>query len=170
MALTQVKQILEILRLRSGPQALPFSYGLLAILLVLHLLVDILLSGQDGLQLNNLFSAVVNTLFTAGFVFAILQWTKKSARFVQTLSALLGVEIMIGLIGGVLLLIYQVPALAIVVSVLYLVLIIWNGLVAAHIFHLALDTSMLWGVALALLYIVLSYNVLIGFSTIGAGA
>ena len=164
MSLAQLKQIWNIMRLRSGPQVLPFSYGLLVILLLLHMFIDIVLSGPQALQWDSLVSAAVNTLFTAGFVFVILQWTKKTPRFVQTLSALLGAEIIIGLIGAVFLLLYQIPALALLVSVLYLLLIIWNGLIAAHIFHLALETTMLWGVALALLYIILSYQVILAVS------
>lgn len=164
MSLVQLKQIWGIMRLRSGPQALPFSYGLLAVFLMLHMLIDIVLSGPMALQWDSLLSAVVNSLFTAGFVFVMLQWAKKAPRFVQTLSALLGAEILIGLIGAVLLLIYQIPALALLVSVLFLFLVVWNGLIAAHIFRLALDTTMLWGVALALLYIILSYQVVMAVS------
>jgi hypothetical protein len=169
MSINQLRLIWNIVRLRSGPQALPFSYGMLLLLVVLHMLIDIVLSAQALNLSASLISATVNTAFTTGFVFALLQWAGKSKRFVQTLSALLGIEIVIGLIGAVLLFLSQVPALALIVSVMYLLLIVWNGLVTAHILHHALDTSMLWGVVLALLYLFLAYNVVIGFSNLVKG-
>lgn len=169
MSINQLRLFWDIVRLRSGPQALPFSYGMLLLLVVLHMLIDIVLSAQASNLSGNLLSAAVNTAFTAGFVFVVLQWAAKSQRFVQTLSALLGTEILIGVIGAVLLFLSQLPALALIVSIMYLLLIVWNGLVTAHILHHALDTSMLWGVVLALLYLFLAYNVLIGFSTLVKG-
>jgi len=159
MSFGQLKQIWNIMRLRSGPQSLPFSYGLLAVFLSLHMLINIVLSGQPALHWPNLLSAVVNTLFTAGFVFVLLQWTKKMQRFLQTLLALLGIEILIGLLGGVMLLMYQIPALSALIRLLWLGLIVWNAVIAAHIFRHALDKSMLWGIALSIVYIVLADNV-----------
>ena len=168
MSFGQLKQIWNIMLLRSGPQVLPFSYVLLAVFVAVHILIDIVLSGLDAMQWSSLLSAVINTLFAACFVFVMLQWAKKTKRFAQTLLALLGAEILIGMIGAVLLLIYQIPALGLMVSVLFLFLVIWNGLVAAHIFRHALDTSMLWGVALAILYIFLAYNVVIAVTGTGS--
>ena len=167
MSINQLQQIWDIARLRGGPQILPFSYGMLLMLVVLHILIDIVLSAQTGRLNDSLMTAAVNTFFTAGFVFALLQWSGKNKRFVQTLSALLGVEVLIVLIGAVLLIVYELPGLAFLVSVIYLMLIVWNGLVTAHIFHHALDTSMLWGVVLAILYMFLAYQVVMAVAGIG---
>lgn len=158
------------MRLRSGPQELPFSYGMLIVFVAVHLLIDILLSGQATMHWSNFMSAAINTLFTVSFVFGMLQIAKKQQRFVQTLLALLGAEILIGVFGAVLLLIYQVPALSTLTGLLWLVLIAWNILIAAHIFRHAMNTTMLWGMALAILYIFLAYNVVMGLSGMGEGS
>ena len=155
------------MRLRSGPQDLAFSYDLLAVFFVVHVLLNIVLAGQTVLQWSNILSAVVNSLFTLSFVFVMLQLAKKQQRFVQTLLALLGVEILLGLIGAALLLIYQVPALSAVVGLLWLVIIAWNIVVAAHIFRHSMETTMVWGMALAMLYIFLAYNVVVAISGTG---
>ena len=170
MSFGQLKQIWNIMRMRGGPEELPFSYGMLGIFIAVHLLIDIVLAGQATIDGSNVISAIVNTLFTVGFVFVMLNMAKKQQRFVQTLLALLGAEILIGLLGAVLLLLYQVPALSALVGLLWLVLVAWNVLVAAHIFHHAMNTSMLWGMALAILYIFLAYNVVTGLSGMVEGS
>lgn len=170
MSFGQLKQIWNIVRLRGGPEDLPYSHAWLAALALLHVLTNLLLSGDRIFQWNSLVIAAVNTLFTISFIFVLLQWTKKSPRFVQTLSALFAAEILINMSGALLLLVFQVPALEGLVAVLFLFLIIWSGVVAAHIFHRALDTTMLWGVALALLYIFLAYHIFQVVSAAGSEA
>jgi len=155
------------MRLRSGPQDLAFSYGLLLVFIVVHLLINMVLAGQTVMQWSNILTAAMNSLFTLSFVFVMLQLAKKQQRFVQTLSALLGAEILLGLLGAVLLLIYQVPALSALVGLLWLALIAWNIVVAAHIFRHSMETTMVWGMALAMLYIFLAYNVVVALSGTG---
>ena len=157
------------MRLRSGPQTLPYSYSLLLLFAAIHLLIDIVFSGREAMQWPNLLSALANILFTAGFVYVLLQLTKKMPRFVQTLLALFGIEILIGLIGAVMLLLYKIPALSALVSLMWLGLVVWNTMIAAHIFRHALDTSMLWGLALSILYIVLAYNIVVAVASLSGG-
>ncbi len=166
MSFGQLKQIWSIMRLRNGPQVLPYSYGLLLVFMAIHMLIDIVFSGREALQWPNLLGSVVNTLFTAGFVYVLLQWARKMQRLVQTLLALLGVEILIGLIGAVMLLLYKIPALSALVSLMWLGLVVWNVMIAAHIFRHALDIRMLWGIALSILYIVLAYNVMVAVAAL----
>lgn len=167
MSLGQLKQIWNIMCLRAGPQSLPYSYSLLVLFFFIHLTIDIALSGREALHWSGLLSSVINLVFTVAFVYVLLQWSKKIGRFVQTLLALLGVEIFIGLIGAVLLLSSKIPGLAALLSLLWLGLIIWNVIIAGHIFRHALDTSMLWGVVLSILYNVLAYNVVVAIAALG---
>ncbi|MFO7602817.1 MAG: hypothetical protein R6X06_03270 [Gammaproteobacteria bacterium] len=149
----------NILRLQSGPQVMPYSNGLLVVLLLLHLLVDIVLAGRNALAWNHLAAAGANTLFSATFVFALLHWANKAPRFVQTLSALLAVEIVLGVLAGGLLLVYPLPGFASLVTLLWLLLMAWNVAVAAHIFRHALDKNLIWGLGLGLVYFFLAWQV-----------
>ena len=103
----------------------------------------------------------LDTLFMALFVWILLLLMDKTARFVQTLTALAGTGTLLGIVALPLLL-QAAQAQAeggatgiLVVGWLLLLLLVWSIAVQAHIFRHALSTGYATGLLLAGLHTVL---------------
>ena len=94
-----------------------------------------------------------------GFSWPLLYFSGKSARFPQTLCALLGTDSLITLCA--------IPAIASLVAepselgyIAMLILMVWHWLVGGHIFRSALDKPLFFGLGLSVLYILISSQVM----------
>ena len=158
---------LDILLLRRGPQDLPTSQSLtLGIMLAYFGLNFFLL--RTGLpagvaMLHAFLACAVLALYTH----ALLRWRQMSARYIQTLLALLATGLLLGLltIGPMQALqpfleaiataeneseiLVQPPAWAVL---MYAIAGIWHLVVMGHIFRHALDTTMGRGILFTLLF------------------
>ena len=87
-----ILSLINMLRLRGGPQGLPSSWPLMLILMVAFL-VQNLFTGQrlddDDAAAKSLIAIGLQVTVLSG----LLYWRRKPERFVQTLSALVAVGI-----------------------------------------------------------------------------
>jgi hypothetical protein len=145
---------LKILLLKQGPQDIPYSKGLTFFLLVLHMLTGLMLLGLSQTFSQALYSALTSTVIMVAFVQIMLITHRKDIRLLQTLSALAGVEILLGLFSIPLTMLYQNGISdPLVIGMLSLTIIGWNGMVAGHIFTHALGNNRALGFSYAAFYL-----------------
>lgn len=156
---TLLRTFLEIALLRTPPHAVPASVTLLALALLLHWAVGLahgLLSLSLGAASG---SALIGTLVVVAFVQGALALARRGPRTRQSLTALAGCEVLIGLVA--------LPVVASLegadpggVGIILLLLLGWNLAVASHIFRHALDVGPFAGVAVSAGYMVVSFLVM----------
>lgn len=148
---------LQIMLLRSGPQVLPASRHLLGLSLLLHWLTGVAL-GLFGQPLRlSVFSALAATLLMVALVHFILMLQRHRPRFTQTLTALAGCEVILGLIALPISTLYYAGDWARDIAALLLLAVLgWNVVLAAHIFRHALDITQGRGLIYAICYMLIS--------------
>ena len=156
---TLIRTIAAIALLRRGPQTLPASSFLLYLLLAAHWGTGVLLGLFSLSPAMALLAALAGTLIMVALVHGLLLMHWLHSRVTQTLSALAGCEVLIGLLGVPLTaLFYAGGGMAELAVLLSLLLLVWNLAVAAHIFRHALSVSMGIGVLFAIGYILISMS------------
>jgi hypothetical protein len=159
-----VTAVAEIALRRRGPDSLPDSsflvFFLLGVYVVVALLVSaILVSGNTASSLARL--AADTALFFA-FVYAVLSFFKLERRYRQTMSAMLGADIVINLIF----LPVGVAALALGFDILEppfgwvsLVFYLWSVFIAASVLARSLSQPLLVGFMFEILFILTSLSI-----------
>ncbi len=146
--------------LRAAPQELPASRVLLGFTLLSYLLFSWLLAVPDYGQVRAFQVALLDTALLIVFVQALLYLLARGARILQTLTAMAGSGSLLGLLALPLVLWGQPSQADGQVSGLllyaWLLLLVWNVLVAGHILRHALSTSLGIGAGVALLYALVS--------------
>ena len=128
-----------ICTLRVAPQDIPASTALLSVTSILNIAVSIVIN-QITLPASSpaagsaVLAASIEFLMLCGLTSAVLYGLDKTARIVQTLTALMGSGVIIG--TGVLLALALLPQLP---EFLRLTIFLWNLLVMAHILRHALN-------------------------------
>jgi hypothetical protein len=153
------KLLFDICLLKKAPQDLPYSIGLLKILLIVNIFSNFLLSNMNFTWTYALLKASLGTFLIVGFSWICLLFTGKLKRFNQTTCALLGVDALIGF--------FALPAVAtnalnqggLLTSLVMISLIIWSWIVIGHIIRNALDQHFSFSLGLAFLYLLVSYQV-----------
>jgi hypothetical protein len=146
---------LKLCLLRVAPQDLPASSWLLGFSILCYAVVSVLVMALSYGFADGVRVALLELGLLATFVSMLLYLLNKPARIGQTLSALTGAGALLGL--PALLLVLVVPEHeASPVSVAWLMLLVWNLLVTAHIMRHALSSSLAIGLGVALLYILIS--------------
>ena len=153
-------RILAILLLKAGPQHLPYSLSLFAILTLLYLASGVLVlttamsSGQAAANM------VLDVAVLFAFSYFCLSLLKYRARFVQMVSALAGIGIVYHLLAWPLFI--QIHDMqpqqqgAKIAALLMLLLISWQVLVYAHVFRHSMQMSMTRALALSFGYLFFS--------------
>jgi len=145
--------------LRRAPQDDPLSYSALQWAIVAYVLMDLLQARASSDWPVSMGMTLLDTLVMLLFAWAVLLLMKKSARLVQTLTALAGTGTVLGMLG--LPLILQAtrtqaedgPAGILVLG--WLLMLVWGIAVQAHIFRHALSTRYGTGLLVAGLHTVL---------------
>lgn len=154
------KAFLDICLLRKGPQDLPKSTVLLVLCLIMYTVIDVLLT----LQSRPFVDALLVTFADVGFLLIvtslILRQHKHLDRWHQTMTALFGTGVILGififpLVFGGVQNEYEIWLQQIIV-LLFLIMVVWNVAVLAHIVRQAISTSMGIGIMIAILYIWMS--------------
>ncbi len=154
-----IQLFLDITLLRKGPQDTPASPWLLRVLAGLYLGVNFLilaLNQYDGAALPQV---AVDFLLLLGFTWPLLYFSGKKARFMQTLIALTGTDIII----SALLLPFAASRELLPPELIFfamLVLMGWHWIVYGHIYRHALDRPIFFGLGLSLLYVLISSQIL----------
>ena len=158
-----VKTWLELCLLRKGPQDLPASGFFLGLSLGCYALVSWLVASPSFGITDAALLALVDSGMLAAFVVLLLYLQSKTERINQALSALAGSGSLMGLFALPLVLLVdpgqpaeQVPAL---LAGVWLLLLIWNLFVMAHIIRHALSSSFAVGLGAAVLYALVSMQV-----------
>ncbi len=155
----------DICLLRRGPQDLPASGFLLGVSLCCYGLVSVLVSSQSYTFSMALLLTVVDLGLLVVFAWSLLYLQRKAARLNQTLSALAGTGSLMGLIALPLLLTIGPDATSEPVPAslqsLWLLLILWNLFIMAHIIRHALSSSFAIGFGISLLYALLNMQVIV---------
>lgn len=154
MLFTQIKTILKTLwaicRLRQGPENLPHSAIVFAVIAIIYTL------------LHGAFGALVGMLF----VWLILKYKNLETRFIQTTSALFGASsiLLILIFPFQLMLIaytagaqfnaanINFPFITVATIVIGIIFVAWLWAISAHIFSRATNTSFGFGLLIALGY------------------
>ena len=155
-----IKLLFDICLFKKGPQDLPYSAGLLTILLVIYAVIRALILGISFGALNVLLQVMVEILLVAGFAWLMLSWVGKLGRFHQVLSAVLGTDALISF--------FALPPMAtmvlgqggLLVFLVMLVLIGWHWAITGHIIRNALEQDFSFSLGLAFLYLLGSYQVM----------
>ena len=153
----------DICLLRTGPQDLPSSGFILGLSLCCYTLVSLLVALPSSGGMDAVLLAAVDVGMLVVFVTALFYLQSKTERIKQTLSALAGSGSLMGLFALPLVLLVnptqpadQVPAL---LAVVWLLLLVWNLFVMGHIMRHALSTSYPVGLGAAVLYALVSMQV-----------
>jgi len=154
--------------LKMAPQAIPPSRVLLVLLVVAHFVIGLMLAATtlpiDGAAV----SALLGTAVMMAFIYLILMMRGMQQRFVQTITALAGCEVLIGLVAlPITYLFHAGGGESGLIAILSLLIFAWNIMVAAHIFKHAFDLNAQQGVFYAVLYI---FTSLIVGSILGVSA
>ena len=153
-------RILAILLLKAGPQHLPYSLSLLAILTSLYVVSGVLVLTTS----MNIGQAAANMVLDVAVLFAFsyfcLSLLRYRARFVQMVSALAGIGIVYHLLAWPLFI--QIHNMqpqeqgAKIAALMMLLLVSWQVLVFAHVFRHSMQMSMMRALALSFGYLFLS--------------
>lgn len=154
------KAFLDICLLKKGPEDLPKSSVLLFLCLFMYTLIDVLLTVQSRPFEYALMVSLVDVGFLLLVTSLILKQHQKLDRWHQTMTALFGTGVILGIFifplvfGGVQNQ-YEAWVQQIIVF-LFLIMVIWNVAVLAHIVRHAISTSMGISIMIAILYIWMS--------------
>ncbi len=146
--------LLAIARLRAGPQDLPYSPGLLGLLIVLTAAINTPVMARYTPQADPLLQLLLLVAFNAAFIGLILAVRGHWPRFVQTASALFGTDAIISAVALPVLLAIGSPDQANALAALaFVALLIWNIAVVGHIIRSALAIPFAFGIGIGVLYI-----------------
>lgn len=168
-----LKVFLDIVLWRRGPQDLPASLLLLSLAGLAYAVVSVVqLLWIEGPAAAWLVFVVLDPLLLTGGTWLLLAFFGKRARFLQTATAVLGSGAVLGaalflpvqwLLGA-----FDVQPGSTVAGVAALALVVAFAVVVGRILKLATDSSLVTGIALALVYFLL-INLLLGVAGNGGG-
>jgi len=159
-----VAPFVQIALLRCKPQDLPASIFLLKLALFAHVLLGVLMFTTRLSFAQALLAGATSTVVMCALTASLLFANRRSARTLQTLTAMAGSDVVVGvaalpvtawLHGTV-----DGAAASGLPGLLFLALVVWNLVVTGHVLRHALSSSLPLGVVLALLLYILSVNVI----------
>ena len=152
--MTVIQKIIFMLLLKTAPQDLPYSIRLMGRSIFLYFISGIVVVAgivEPPLAMGRMLLNIGIILF---FSYVVLSSLNLRARFVQTVTALVGTGLVFNLLawpvlsfGGVE---QESAAVMQILSIFVLMLISWEILVTAHIFRNALGTKMTQAVILSM--------------------
>lgn len=155
---------IQICLLRRGPQDLPTSSILLGIALTAHMLMAVLFVAAYEGVVKAFLSGALDTVILAALTGCLLYTQRRSARFVQTLTALAGTGAIITLvtlpISGWFLGTGPESREGGLAILLLLMVTAWSVAVVGHILRHALSAPYFVGLVLAIVFLAVSIFVL----------
>ena len=154
----------DICLLRAGPQDIPASPFLLRLVVVLSVIVGIFLNLQTKGFSQSLMISLFNAIWLIAFLYFILQLRGKQPRFKQTLIAMMGTNVILGVL--IMPFMYHLVAAeaagesAPLAFQFFLLLLVWDLTVFAHIIRHSLDIRLGYGFVISFGYLILSWWVI----------
>ncbi len=144
------KLYVDMCLLRAGPQDLPATQSVLTLSLLAYTATSIVLSVTTQSFGSAVLYGLADTLTLAVLTYTLLIVRRLPQRLTQTLSALAGTGVVIGLFALPLVLIQNVPPL------LLLLITVWSLTVIGHILRHALNVSLPMGILASMGYLLAS--------------
>jgi len=146
---------------RRTPDQLPASLFLLSLVAGAAALLEVLSALQPPISIQQMFARVVLSVgLPLAFVWAALVLAHRPQRFLQTGIALLGVDVLAGLIlypiGSLIHLIGPDSIASVPLGILMLAGLVWYLLACANIWRSALDAGIGIGIAVSVGYFLMS--------------
>ena len=143
--------LLDIALWRKGPQDLPASAFLLAMLTALYVAVSLVQVHLFGWGLlSTVVLVVIDAAMMSAWVWMLLSLFKKKPRYLQTLSAIFGVSTLLGVMDALMRLLLDAMGGGSGPTLWDLAQLILVAAIVGRILKLAIEGSMLTGVALTL--------------------
>ena len=150
--------------LRSAPQQLPASPVLFWLALIANLIASVLLAGAWAGVFVALLAGLADSLLMLLLLWLALRWQRHGGRFLQSATAFFGASTLLTLVMIPLLALSgaqedgeSLTGLALIPRLAWL---IWYLVVFGHILRHSFDTSLSLGIALAVAYTLVSYQVI----------
>jgi hypothetical protein len=142
-----------MLLLKTAPQDLPHSPGLVVRVIFLYFLSGIFVQSSvvdTSLAMNMM---VVNIIMLLTFAYALLSLRRLNVRFFQTISAVFGTGVIFNLLAWPFVGMIGVEGLSdfvtSLIALLMLSMLSWELLVTAHIYRNALNLNMVYSIMLS---------------------
>ena len=152
----------DIMLHRRGPDSLPSSQFLLWTLLALSIVADCALLWLAGESARSFAVSLLVTGFDLWFVWAVLRTFNRQPRFRQTMTAILGAELLLTALQAPLVrpLVEAPPPdpqspMVTLTGVLWLAILVWAIDISAFVFSRALERPYLLCVAIVIAYFLL---------------
>lgn len=156
-ALSKVFFLISIFR--RGPQDLPASAFLLWLTMLLNTLFGLGVMAVYGDYNRALIQQLSGLCIVAGFVWCVLRLSGRQNRFLQTLSAQLGADMVTTVIAVPILYLVFPDSNSPVVLVFLLAYTVWNVAIFGHILRHALSASFGFGLGLSILFTIASFMI-----------
>jgi hypothetical protein len=147
---------------RRGPEQLPSSRFLLAVVLAANVGISLVTVSVADVVDHPVIMVIVDASFWLAFVWCVLRAFERERRFRQTATALLGTDTLLSLLGLPIVLWHRAlnapPADATLPSVFYLLIVVWSVDIGAFILSRALDRMYVLAVAIVIGYVLLSIS------------
>lgn len=141
----------QICRLKQSPEFVPTAGWFVAIVIIANLFCSLLVSLTNDAELTLLSAAtsiVVNQTTTAALTWVALNLRELGNRFIATITALFGCDLIITAAFAVLLPLTKVAVS--ITALLFLLFLTWSIAVAGFILHRSLKTNLTVGIMVAL--------------------
>ena len=148
-----LQKLLALMILKSAPQDLPYSPRFAVQMALVYFFTGLVVL-QSTLSPDDMLGGLLLGLFVqVVFTYLVLRALNRSARFVQTISAMLLVSIFFNLLSWPVFIVVAdataTEGLKATMSFMFLLIISWEVLVKAHIYRHALEMKMLSALALS---------------------
>jgi hypothetical protein len=151
-----ILRLLDVMRLRSGPQDMPAGWGIAVLVCLIYLcqgfFADRILDQTDSAP-RSLIAVSVQFLVTA----LLLGFRRFNDRLAQTLTTLAGTGIIFGAISIFLVMQVQAENFQPVLALVWFVVFLWSLTVDGYIYRHALSTTMSLGMLVAVLIFALNF-------------
>lgn len=154
-----LNRLMDMLRLRSGPQDMPFGWALAIILTFAYIVEGFVadyMTGDPSTAPRSLLAISVQFLITA----VLLTSRGKGSRLPQTISALSGVGLLFGLASILLLSLADPAKNQPGLALIWFGVFLWSLAVDAHIYRRALSITMSSGVLIAVLIFAVNFTLI----------
>lgn len=159
------KLFYEISLFRKSPQDVPKSLVLQYMVMFVYVSISFLMLYMSQPWFKSLLQVGLEIILVWVFCKTILFLAKKTERFQQTFTALIGIDALISFIAFPALSVLATPMpegseIPVLAFFIFVALILWHWVVTGYIVHHALSEPFSFGLGVALLYLILSHQII----------